>query len=395
MSAAEQPPLIVHVVNALRAGGLENGLVNLINRLPQDRFRHAVVCLTDFDDFARRIQRPDVPVVALHKRPGKDVFWYWRMWRALRKLRPDVVHTRNLATIEAQAIAFLAGVPGRVHGEHGWDVYDLGGTNRKYRTLRKLLRPFIKVFVPLSQELEQYLIEGVGVAPSKIVRICNGVDVDKFSPAGNDRTVLAPGAAGGEVIIGTVGRMEEVKDPLNLVDAFIRAGQTYAGFSEKARLVMVGGGSLFEAAQQRLNDAGLAERAWLPGNRDDIPDLLRSFDVFVLPSRAEGISNTILEAMASGLPVVATRVGGNPELLEEGDNAALVPAQDGEALAKAMWSYVDSPDRRLDHGRRSRELAEVRFSIGRMVDDYSDVYSALLGMPPSKATSRMAVKECL
>lgn len=384
---ANDTPLVAHVVNGLRAGGLENGLVNLINRLPAEHCRHAIICLTDHDDFARRIDDENVPVIDLNKRPGKDLAWYGRCWRVLRSLRPDIVHTRNLATIEAQVVAALAGVPGRVHGEHGWDMYDLHGSNRKYRLLRRLCSPFIQTFIPLSTELERYLLDGVRVAPAKVQRICNGVDVRVFSPREGARPVELPGLAPDDVVIGSVGRMEPVKDPLNLVEAFISATARDTLFAERARLAMVGGGSLRAHAEARLAEAGLAARAWLPGHRDDIADCLRSFDVFALPSKAEGISNTILEAMATGLPVVATRVGGNAELVQEGANAALVPAEDSEAMGSALRHYVQDSAMRESHGRRSREIAVSRFSIEQMVESYWQVYRQRLYRRPESTRS--------
>lgn len=373
-----QPPLIVHVVNALRMGGLENGLVNLINRLPADQFRHAVICLTDFDDFAQRIQRDDVEIIALHKKPGKDPIWYWNMWRVLRRLRPAIVHTRNLATIETQFLAMLAGVRGRVHGEHGWDMHDLGGSNPKYVLLRKLLKPFIQMFIPLSVEIDDYLRNRVGVAPGRITRICNGVDITRFKPPGSGYRRPEQLFGTGDIVIGYVGRMEQVKDPLNLVDAFIQGVARHPESRNTVRLAMVGDGALFQQVAERLEEKGLSDRVWLPGHSNDIAGLLTNCDIFVLPSRAEGISNTILEAMATGLPVVATRVGGNAELLEEGENAMLVPAADSQALATAIWNYVQSSELRHKHGRKSRLIAESRFSIDKMVSDYSRVYRGLL-----------------
>ena len=153
-----RPALIVHVIHALRMGGLENGLVNLINRMPASRYRHAVVCLTDHDRFAERLERDDVELIALHKRPGKDPGLYGRLWRALRRLRPDIVHTRNLGALEAQFVAALAAPRARrVHGEHGWDMSDLGGSNVRYRWLRRLARPWVHVWIPLSGDLERNL----------------------------------------------------------------------------------------------------------------------------------------------------------------------------------------------------------------------------------------------
>jgi sugar transferase (PEP-CTERM/EpsH1 system associated) len=375
---AAQPPLIVHVVNALRMGGLENGLVNLINRIPEDQFRHAIICLTDYDDFAERINRVDVEIIALHKRPGKDPIWYWRMWRALRRLQPNIVHTRNLATIETQFLAFLAGVSGRVHGEHGWDMYDLGGSNSKYLLLRKLLKPFIHMFIPLSIEIHEYLANRVGVESRRITRICNGVDTSVFCPPeeGSERPEELAGNK--DIVIGYVGRMEHVKDPLNLVDAFIQGVARLPETRNRVRLAMIGDGTLLQKVIEKIEEHDLCDRTWLPGHRNDIPEILRIFNVYVLPSKAEGISNTILESMSTGLPVVATRVGGNAELVEVGGNAMLVPASDSDALSEAIWNYVQSRELRHKHGQKSRDIAESAFSIDKMVSDYCQVYRQLL-----------------
>ena len=136
----QQPPLVVHIIHELGTGGLENGLVNIINRSPPGRYRHAIVCLTRAGEFATRISAPDVQVIELHKRPGHDFGLYWRLLRALRMLRPAIVHTRNLSTLEMQFVAAVLPGVKHVHGEHGRDVFDLHGTNRKYNLLRKAAR---------------------------------------------------------------------------------------------------------------------------------------------------------------------------------------------------------------------------------------------------------------
>src|SRR5690242_14112789 len=127
------PPLIAHIIYRLDVGGLENGLVRLINQAPADRYRHAIICLTESTDFSRRIRQPDVPVIQLQKRGGREISVYRRLWRALKGLGPTIVHTRNLGVLEAQIAAALAGVPVRIHGEHGRDMYDLDGSSVKYR----------------------------------------------------------------------------------------------------------------------------------------------------------------------------------------------------------------------------------------------------------------------
>jgi sugar transferase (PEP-CTERM/EpsH1 system associated) len=383
------PPLIAHVIFALRAGGLENGLVNLINRMPPDRYRHAVVCLTGHDGFAARLQREDVPIVDLHKRDGHDLPLYGRLWATFRHLRPTIVHTRNLVALEAQIPALAAGVRGRVHGEHGWDVHDLDGSNRRHRLLRRGLSPIVDRFVPLSAHSERYLVDQVGVPPRKVTRIVNGVDAERFHPAGRPLPVGAapPGdkdplpEAGfppDAVVIGTVLRMEAVKDPMNLARAFVAALERRPDLRPRLRVVMVGNGRLYDEVRAYLRDTGAEGLARLLGHRDDTPEILRGLDLFVLPSRAEGISNTILEAMATGLPVVATRVGGNPDLVVEGETGTLVPPEDPTALAEAILAYAADPALRQRHGARARQLVEQRYTLDRMVERYLDVYDSIL-----------------
>ncbi|MFA9460958.1 TIGR03088 family PEP-CTERM/XrtA system glycosyltransferase [Thiohalorhabdus methylotrophus] len=392
MTPARSPrtdaPVVAHVVHSLGVGGMENGLVNLINRTPHRELRHVVICLAEYTEFARRID-PPVELYALNKRPGKDPGLYLRLWRLLRELRPDLVHTRNLAAIEAHLPATLAGVRHRVHGEHGWDMADLSGANRRYRRLRRMLRPLVHHFIPLSGDLEDYLARGVGVREHRMTRICNGVDVQHFHP-GKERERL-PEEAGFPPearIIGWAGRMEGEKDPLGLVRAFIRLVEEAGEAARAARLVMIGGGSLYPRVRAELEEAGLLDRAWLPGEREDLAGIYRALDLFVLPSLAEGISNTVLEAMASGVPVVVTRVGGNPELVVEGETGDLVPPGDPEALAGALAGLLGEPDRLVRMGSAARRRAEARYSIDAMVAAYLDVYRRVLGQGPDSLAGR-------
>jgi len=392
---ADPCPLIAHIIHRLDTGGLENGLVNLINHMPA-RYRHAVICLTDYTAFRERIQSAEVAVYALHKKPGQDWGIYVKLWRLLRQLRPAIVHTRNLATLESQLPAALAGVKVRLHGEHGWDANDPDGS--RYLWLRRLLRPLVAHYIPLSQESEIYLRERVGVAPGRITRICNGVDSDRFQPAANGRAELpvpgfapvdsaaAPGAAAPAIVIGTVGRMQAIKDQLTLAQAFVQLVRTTPA-GPRLRLALIGEGPLRADIAALLEQAGVMAQVWLPGARNDVPALLPALDIFVLPSRGEGISNTILEAMACGLPVVATRVGGNSELLVDGETGVLVAPGDPTALAAAIRGYVDDPDRRQAHGSAARQRIEQHFSIHSMVAAYTALYDAVLHRPTVAAVA--------
>ena len=373
-------PLVAHVIYRLDVGGLENGLVNLINRIPAERFRHAIICLTDYSAFRRRIQRGDVSVFTLNKPPGNSPVLHFKLWRLLMQLRPDIVHTRNLAALEGNLPAALVGVPVRIHGEHGRDVDDLDGRNTRRQIMRRLFKPFVHHYIAVSRDLESYLQQKVGVHSSRIAQIYNGVDSERFHPAGERRAeVPCAGFAGnGDFVIGTVGRMQDVKDQLTLARAFVRLTQGIPRAEQRLRLVMIGDGPLREKVRVLLANAGVEQFAWLPGEHNDVPRIMRSFDLFVLPSLAEGISNTILEAMASGLPVLATAVGGNPELIEPGVTGTLVPRNDPESMARAMRTYVESAELCRRQGSEARRAVERRFGMDAMVNAYMAVYDQLL-----------------
>lgn len=386
----KQPPLIAHVLFRFDVGGLENGVVNLINRIPEDRFRHVVVALKDYTDFRNRLDR-DVEVYALHKKEGKDFGLHVRLFKLFRALQPDIVHTRNLNAVEAQLPAWLAGVKGRVHGEHGWDVHDLDGSSRKYRIWRRMFRPFVQHYVPLSQHLTSYLREEVGVSPERMSCICNGVDTIKFSPPPSGVRTLRkePWFAADKVVLGTVGRMEEVKDQMTFARAFVAMVKQEPSLEQRVSLVMIGDGRMREAVTAFLREENLSNLAWLPGQRDDTAELLQAMDVFVLPSLAEGISNTILEAMASGRPVIATDVGGNGELVQDGHTGTLVSKADVEGLAEAMRRYVNDAELRSLHGDNGRKRAVSRFSLQGMVDQYLQVYDSVLSPAHQHDTARI------
>jgi sugar transferase (PEP-CTERM/EpsH1 system associated) len=381
-SAAPAQRLVAHVVYRFDVGGLENGIVNLINRMPVDRWRHAVISLTDIsEDYCKRVARSDVLFVPIRKKPGHLVGEYPRLYRLFKEMQPAIVHTRNLAALEAVVPAWLARVPVRMHGEHGWDVHDPAGARRRYQAVRRLYRPFVTSYIALSRDLEQYLEGPVGIRPEAIRQIYNGVDTARFHPSVGRRAPIegCPFQAPEHWLVGTVGRMEAVKDQTNLARAFVRATKLHPDACRRMRLVIVGDGTLLKHVEAILTEGGVRDLAWLAGERSDVPAVMRGLDCFVLPSLSEGVSNTILEAMASGLAVVATRVGGNAELIESGMTGELVPPADSESLAAAMLRYfADGPTARR-HGKTARRVVESRFSLDRMVADYVAAYERALG----------------
>lgn len=373
-------PLVLHVMYRFDTGGLENGIVNLINHMPAHAYRHAVLALTEVTDFRQRIQRSDVEFIALRKPPGHGVWQYPKLFTLFRQLRPAIVHSRNLAALEVQAPAWAAGVPVRIHGEHGRDIGDLDGSNVTYQYVRRFYKPFVHHYVALSHDLADYLAHKVRIGPEAITQVYNGVDTERFQPAPDGPLPLAgcPFDPAQHWLVGTVGRMQAVKDQLMLAHAFVQALALAPELKPRMRLVMVGEGPLRTQAQTVLEAAGVSHLAWLPGERSDVPDIMRGLHAFALPSLAEGISNTILEAMASGLPVVVTAVGGNADLVVQGHTGHMVPPADPQAMAHQLVALAANPEQARTMGQAGRQRVLTHFSMQAMVDTYQRMYDQQL-----------------
>jgi sugar transferase (PEP-CTERM/EpsH1 system associated) len=385
MTSAFAPPrLVAHVVNRLDCGGTGNGLLDLIAHMPGERYRHAVLCLRDHGLFHAGLREHGVEVIDLHKRDGADPGHFLRMVRALRALRPDVVHTRNLGGLEGQLAAALAGVRLRVHGEYGREFGRESAEPCRTRPpslLRRALRPLVGHYIAASAEQERWLIEQVGAEPSRVSHISNGVDSLEFHPR------LGPHAAVGPegfmrddaFVIGSVGRMDDAKNDTTLVEAFLRLISSPHASHGRLRLLIVGDGPMRAECQAMLDRAGAGHRAWLPGERRDTAQLMRAMDLMVLPALAEGSGNVLLEAMATGLPTVATAVGVHKELVQPGLTGILVPPMSPDVMAAAIADYCRIPEMGARHGARARGQVIAHHSLPAMARSYVAVYDSLAG----------------
>jgi sugar transferase (PEP-CTERM/EpsH1 system associated) len=377
----DEPRLVAHVVNRLDAGA-GSALLDLVNHTPAERYRHAVLCLREHSIYHAHLRERGVEVIDLHKRDGADPGHFLRMVRALRSLRPHLVHTRNLGALEGQLAAAFAGVRLRVHGEYGRDPFDPDHRRQPgllRPNLRRLLRPLVGHYIAASAEQERWLIEQVGAEPSRVSHIAHGVDSLEFHPR------LGPHAAVGPegfmrddaFVIGCIGRMDDANNDTTLVEAFLRLISSQHPAHARLRLMIVGDGPMRDECRAMLERAGAAHRAWLPGERADTARLLRAMDLMVLPALAEGSGNVLLEAMATGLPVVATSVGVHKELVQPGLTGILVPPMSPDVMAAAIADYCRIPEMGARHGARARGQVIAHHSLPAMARSYLAVYDAL------------------
>ena len=359
---------IAHVVFGLGIGGLEKGVLTLVRGLDPERFEHGIFCMKTLGPNAEHARAAGARVELVGNVQGSNRLIILKLRRWFRRFRPHVVHTRNFGALDGVVAAWLARVPAIIHGEHGWDSPDPMGTSSRRRRVRRWLSPMIDRYVAVSDQINGWLSDHGPRLARKVTTIRNGVDLDRFvslceRPA--DRPV---------VTIGTVGRLAPIKDHACLVSGFDAVADGFPA----ARLLIAGGGELENDLDMRVAEARHGSRMTLAGPVEDVDRIYRELDVFVLPSRNEGLSNTILEAMAAGLPTVATNVGGNPELVVDGETGVLIPPRRPDLLAEAVRGYLADPERARAHGRAARRRAEKHFSLERMCGGYARLYEESL-----------------
>ncbi len=346
---------VVHVVLQLDTGGMEKLLVEFARHADRGGFELRFVSLGSRGCLADDIEACGWPVMALEEPPGLRPGLVLRLARLFRRWGADVVHTHNTKPlIYAGPAARLAGARRVVHTRHGQRF----GASRRATTLFRFAARMADRVVCVSDDSVR-VSAGEGLVLSKLTRIWNGIDV-RFAYAGP--------RAGGPVVM--VGRMSPEKDVATLLRAAAIAAREHSAF----RLEIAGGGVCLPDLRRLVSDLGLGEHVTFLGEVQDIPSLLRRAGLFVLSSLTEGISMTLLEAMAVGLPVVATRVGGNPEVVVDGQTGLLVPPESPAELASAMLRLLHDPEGGHRMGRAGRLWVEQHFDIRRMVADYEALY---------------------
>lgn len=377
-TAGTSPPLplrVAHVVDVLALAGMEYGVVKLVNRLDRDRFRSIIVCMRHQREDVGSLLARDVAVFEMKKAPGRNWSVIGRLAALFREQGIDVVHSHNWSTfLYSVCAARLARVPIVIHGEHGKD-----DTLRHPKRLlgSRLLAMGVDRVCAVSRDLAEEVVRDWKVSPDRVRWIPNGVDLEAFG--GDDRSEALRGEVGlapGDHVIVNTGGFRAVKDHTTLLRAFASIHRA----EPRARLLLIGQGSAENprgGLDREAEALGVGAAVRFAGVRHDIPRLLRTCDVYVNSSRYEGMSNTILEAMAAGRPVVATAVGGNPDLVSDGITGYLVPPSDPEAMARRVLELLNDESLRKRMGTAARARMEAVHSMPGMVRAYAELYSEL------------------
>lgn len=350
---------VVHIVYSMGCGGLEKVIVNLING-SSEALDHTIITLVSDFEMIELIDAP-VKVYCVDKAPGKDIGCHFRIFKLLRKIRPDVVNTYNFGTIEYQLMAALAGVKRKVHSDHGHGGDAADGLNKKNNAIRRFCSRWVDDYVVVSQDLFDWVKQVVKVKAKRIHIVQNGVPIpqtsNKLSHEG--------------IVFCTVGRLDPIKNQTLLIQAFARVAKQYS--NKQVTLKVVGDGKERSTLEELVSQLDLENQVQFLGYRDDIQQQLLTSDVFVLSSHYEAMPMTILESMAAKVPVVTTDVGGIKHFIGE-DNAIFVEPGNAEALAEAMISAAQYTPQRAAALESSYQLVVDKYSLEAMCKTYCQIY---------------------
>jgi|SRR5215831_4285483 len=369
---------ILHVVSCLGMGGTEHGLLKVINGLGHERFEHRICVVRTLDkDFARRMT--SVELYEVGSGNAGLQFPLLRLASIMKAYRPHVVHTRNFGALEGIPASRVAGVPVAIHSEHGYELETVAGLPLRRRVMCRALFGMADAVFTVTENLRAYHAAQSWTPEQRLRVIYNGVDLETFTPSRTtaEETRHRYCIPADRIVIGSVGRLVPIKNQATL----LRAAEMLAENGCPIHVVLVGDGKEAPALKkQAAESAALQGRVTFAGTSDRVSDLLSAMDIFVLPSISEGMSNTILEAMATALPVVVSRTGGNPELVDEGRSGYLFRPTDPRSLAGALGRLVQSEELRRGFGESAREAVVARFSLSGMIQRYDNLYRELMSV---------------
>jgi len=367
---------VLHFFSYLGLGGTELTALRVLTNLGKDRFENRLCGMRGFDPKVLALRYPDADVVSLPASKEGFRFQTLSIMRLIKSYRPHIVHSRNWGTIEAVLAARVAHVPIVIHSEHGYEMDTLAGLPLRRRLFRRAAYGMSDAVFTVTGELQQYHSRQAWISPSRIRVIHNGIDTQLFAPHPQARRLILEkaGVPNDRFVVGSVGRLVAIKDHATL----LKSAELLVHRGLDVHVLLAGSGPELTRHRQYLEtSAALAGRVTFLGSSDNVSEILNAMDVFVLPSISEGMSNTLTEAMACGLPVLATRVGGNPEVVGDERSGGLFVPGDIYDLAQQLERLAGNDNLRRSLGTAARQRAVSMFGLERMVKDYRRLYMEL------------------
>jgi sugar transferase (PEP-CTERM/EpsH1 system associated) len=355
----------MHLIYRLQEGGAERVVLNIASGLRGSSVESSI-CSTVPASSMKALLPSDIGLFELQRRPGNDPSFVWQLYQLLRRQRPHVLQTHSWGTLcEGLVAGRMARIPVIIHLEHGTLQ------TRKYQIrVQRFAWPRADRLLAVCSRLADRMSDTMNVPRSSIHTIRNGVDVNRFGGQRRNEARLRLGLPADSLVVGTTGRLTDVKDHQNLLEAV----RLLAASHPRLRCLIAGDGPLKPALESSIQALGLQAVVKLLGHRQDVEMVLAALDIFVLSSQSEGLPMAILEAMASGLPIVSTRVGGIDEVVADGKTGLLVEPRSPDALMGAIRFLAENPARRAQMGAAGRLRTERELSLDTMVAAYERLY---------------------
>lgn len=365
---------VLYLITGLNVGGAEKVVARTAALLDRTRYKPVVCSLLEGGPVTDEIERNGVKVVSLGARSKLGFKAVLKLFRLLRQEKIDIIHSFLFhANMLGRIVGKLAGVPVILSSER-----TMGMEGKHRLLLNRLTAPLADKIITVSDAVREFAIAKIGITPDRLVTIYNGVDLSEYSEDPNREEIEEArrelGIAPSHVVVGTVGHLEEEKG----CEYLLQAAAQVSAQDGNVTFLLVGDGSQGAKLQNLAEDLSISSNVIFMGYRDDVPRILSVMDVFVLPSLYAGLPNALLEAMAACRPVVATQVGGIPEVVVERETGFLVPPRNSEALADAIGILLRDKERAAQMGLAGHRRVEMFFSVETMVAKTEELYEGLI-----------------
>jgi len=366
---------VLHIYQNSKIGGVQQQFLSLLKAYDRDVFNPIFCCLGPEEEISKEIERIDIETVALNRvryhrfSPGivRDLY------RLMKQKNIHIVRThRYRANLYGRLAALLSGVPVKIISLHDNYRKDL---RLERRIVNKILLKATDKIVAVSESIRKDIIKYDGIDSSKILVIPNGIDTERFNPEGNFADIRKGfSIKESDIVLGFVGRVVPAKGLEYLIDALPFLKKEF----KNIKLLITGEGSTMERLKKKAKENNVHDSIIFTGKRRDIPDILSCTDIFVMPSVAEGLPNALLEAMAMGKPIVATEVGGIPEVIKNRHSGFLVPPRNPEALATAIKDLISNEQLAAKMGQAARHIVLDNLSIKAIAQKWQTLYLSIL-----------------